>query len=114
MLATAGIHVFLGGAHYPVAFWDQLSTPDLRVMSWVLWHAVTVGLIVLAGVYLWLARGPNNALLLASSVLQLGWAALFLAGGFLWMGELATQPQWSLFIVFPILALIAEYRRRDA
>ncbi|MCT4559667.1 MAG: hypothetical protein N4A61_16595 [Pelagimonas sp.] len=114
MLGTAGLHFFMGGPQYPRAFWDQLSTPDLRVMSWVLWHAITVVLVGLAGIYLWLARGPNRTLLVVSALVQLGWAGLFLTGGVLWMGELLTQPQWVLFLGFPLLALLAERSRSGA
>ena len=112
MLGTFGIHVFAGGPHYAEYFATILPEGDLRVMGWVLWHAVSVVLVVLALAYLWLARGANAGLLWVTSALQIGWAGLFLAASVIWHGTLWLQPQWVLFLGFPLLAHLAEWRRQ--
>ncbi|MGH1414320.1 MAG: hypothetical protein ACRBB0_12575 [Pelagimonas sp.] len=113
MIFIVVVHVFLGGPQYAAAFAEQLSTPDLRAMSGVLWHAVTVALIGFAISYMWLAFHHNPALCVAVSVLQIGWAGLFLYYGITQLGELGTQPQWVLFLGFPMAAYWAERQRRN-
>lgn len=114
MAGIVAVHVFMGGPQYAVPFMQELSTPDLRAMSQVLWHAVTVALILVALAYLWLGFQNNRALFVFTSVLQLGWAMLFLYYGVTEMGELATQPQWVLFLGFPAGACWAEGRRNSS
>lgn len=114
MAGIVAVHVFMGGPQYAVPFGQELSTSDLRAMSQVLWHAVTVVLIVLALVYLWLGFHHNRALFVFSSILQCGWAALFLYYGMTRIGEIATQPQWVLFLAFPLAACWAEHRRKPS
>jgi hypothetical protein len=111
MALTLGLHLFGGGPQYADPFWQILPDGDLRVMGWVLWHAVSVALAVLALAYLWMARRPSFDLLLFTSLLQLGWAALFLTGGVVWLGSLWIQPQWVLFTAFPLLAHLAHWTR---
>ena len=111
MAGTVALHVFSGGPEFADPFRAALSDDHLRAMALILWHAVTVVLVVLTGAYLVLARGPNRALLWASSALQLGWAALFVLYGLDLLGQLWSLPQWVLFISFPLLALWAERRR---
>lgn len=110
MVLTLGLHVFGGGPQYADPFWEILPEGDLRVMGWVLWHAVSVVLIVLALAYLRLAFHRSFDLLVFTSVLQLGWAGLFATGGLLWLGTLWIQPQWVLFTGFPALAHLAYWR----
>ena len=114
MAATVALHVFSGGPEFADPFRVELPNDHLRAMALVLWHAVTVVLIVLAGTYLALARGPNRALLWASSALQLGWAALFLGYGLGLLGQVTSLPQWVIFLAFPLLAHLAERRRSRA
>ncbi len=111
MAGIVAVHVFLGGPQYAEPFLDDLSTPDLRAMSQVLWHAVTLSLILVALAYLWLGFHRNPALFVFTSALQFGWAGLFLFYGATHLGELATQPQWVLFLGFPASASWAERRR---
>ncbi len=111
MAGIVAVHVFMGGPQYAVPFMQELSTSDLRAMSQVLWHAVTIALVLIALAYLWLGFHRNRALFVFTSLLQLGWAGLFLLYGATQLGELTTQPQWVLFIAFPAGALWAERRR---
>ncbi|MBO9466149.1 hypothetical protein J7443_12970 [Tropicibacter sp. R15_0] len=111
MAAITGVHVFLGGPQYADAFAITLENADLRAMSLVLWHAVTVALILFALAYLWLAFRRSPELVAITSLLQLGWAGLFLFYGVTQLGELVTQPQWVLFIGFPCVAVFSEWLR---
>lgn len=111
MAGTVAGHVFLGGPEYPAQFSIELETEKLRAMALALWHAATVALIAFSACYLLLARGPNPALLWVTSLIQLGWVALFLFYGQRVIGEIWTMPQWALFLTFPALAFWAERRR---
>lgn len=111
MALTLCLHVFGGGPQYSEPFETILPEGDLRVMGWVLWHAVTVVLGVLALAYLRLAVRPNRDLLAFTTLLQLGWAGLFLTGGILWLDTLWIQPQWVLFLGFPLLAHLFAWRQ---
>lgn len=111
MAGTVVGHVILGGPDYPEQFSAVLESDRLRAMALALWHAATVALIAFAACYLLLARGPNPALLWVTSLIQLGWVALFLFYGLTNLGEIWTLWQWVLFLAFPLLAFWAEQRR---
>lgn len=111
MAGTVAGHVILGGPDYPAQFSAVLEEDRLRAMALALWHAATVVLIAFAACYLVLARGPNPALLWVTSLIQLGWVALFLFYGLTQLGEIRTLWQWLLFLNFPLLAFWAEHRR---
>ncbi len=105
MTLTAGIHIFAGGPEYHDVFQTVLPTPHLAAMSAVLWHAITVNLIVFAGAYFWLARHPSRPLLITLAAMQIGWIALFLFYGMTMLGSLWPMPQWVIFGVTVLLTL---------
>lgn len=111
MAATVGLHVFGGGPEYADPFKEVMPNADLKAMSLVLWHAVTVVLIAVSIAYMWLAYRPSRALYAFTTGFQLAWAALFLFYGATILGEFSTQPQWVLFTAFPLIATFAEFSR---
>jgi hypothetical protein len=111
MTLTAGIHVFAGGPEYHDAFQTVLPTPHLAAMSAVLWHAITVNLIVFAGAYFWLARHPSRPLMIALAAMQIGWTMLFVFYGTTMLGSLWPMPQWIIFGVTVLLTLYGAWQR---
>jgi len=105
MALTCAIHVFAGGPEYHVIYQNVLPTPYLASMAAVLWHGITINLLVLAAALLWLAKHPNKALAVTLCVMQLGWAVLFLFYGFTMLGGPWPMPQWLIFLAIPLLTL---------
>lgn len=100
---TVGVHVFLGGPEInaPVR---QSDLPELvRVTSWVVWHGISVILIVIAAGLAWLAAHRNPALAMTLSAIQIGFALLFLGFGLSQLGEVWSMPQWAIFLLIPAL-----------
>lgn len=112
MTLTAGIHVFAGGPEYHAVYQTVLPTAHLAAMSAVLWHAITINLIVFAGAYFWLSRHPSRPLLIALAAMQAGWTLLFLFYGATMLGSLWPMPQWVIFTA-TVLLTIYGLRQRD-
>ena len=112
MVLTTGIHVFAGGPEYHDVYQTVLPTAHLAAMSAVLWHAITINLIVFAGAYFWLARHPSPPLLIALAAMQIGWVALFLFYGAHMLGSLWPMPQWIIFMAVLLLTIYGA-RQRD-
>ena len=97
------IHVVAGGreVHQPM---QRSDLPlDLRAFSAVLWHAVTVVLLVMAAGTAWLAVWPDSGLALVLIAICLGWALLFVWYGQRMLGRLMPMPQWISFLVLAAL-----------
>ena len=112
LVLTAGIHVFAGGPEYHDVYQSVLPTPHLAAMSAVLWHAVTVNLIVFAAAYFWLARHPSRPLAMALAAIQAGWVGLFLFYGSSMLGSVWPMPQWIIFTAVLLLTIYGA-RQRD-
>lgn len=109
---TVLLHIFGGGPQYHDAYQQVLTSPELAAMAAVLWHAVTVCLIVFAAALAWLARHPNRPLAIALSAMQFGWAALFVFYGITMLGTLWIMPQWVIFCAIPLLTLYGSRQPR--
>ena len=110
MVLTTAIHLFAGGPEYHAVYQSTLPTAHLASMAAVLWHAVTVNLMVFAGAYFWLARHPSLPLFVALTAMQIGWAGLFLFYGLTMLGTPWPMPQWVIFLVTPLISLAAVRR----
>lgn len=102
--ATFGLHVIGGGAdvHAPI----QASSLDLplRAIAAVLWHFVSLALLLQAAGFGRLATRPNPDLAALLIALQLGTAALFLFYGTLMLQTVWLLPQWVIFVAIALLA----------
>ena len=114
MALTWIAHVFGGGPEINAPL-QASDLPDyLRAMSGVLWHMATTCLTVFFFALAWLVRHPNAALTWVLSLVQLGWAGLFIYYGASQLGSLWPMPQWSVFLLIPALTLWGEWRRGSA
>ncbi|WP_368183897.1 hypothetical protein [Aestuariibius sp. HNIBRBA575] len=104
MALTTLVHVFLGGPEYADSFRATLPADHLRSMAMVLWHAVTVNLIVFTCAYAFLSRHQNLPLHYALAAIQIGWSGLFLWYGATMLGSIWPMPQWVIFVMAPALA----------
>lgn len=114
MVLTTAVHVFAGGPEYHDVYQTVLPTPHLAAMSAVLWHAITINLIVFAGAYFWLALYPSRPLLIAIVAMQTGWILLFLFYGVSMLGSLWLMPQWVIFLTVLLLSFYGAARREVA
>ncbi len=112
MVLTTGVHVFAGGPEYHDVYQTVLPTAHLASMAAVLWHAITINLIVFAVAYFWLAQHPSRPLMIALAAMQIGWIGLFLFYGTSMLGSLWPMPQWVIFSATVLLTIYGA-RQRD-
>jgi uncharacterized membrane protein len=111
---TVFIHVFAGGAEVHTPLQNSLSDDGLAAFAAILWHAVTVVLILIT-IGLWALTKRNDPMLeIVLSGIQLGFAALFIFYGLTRLGTLWPMPQWIIFLVVPALTRLGQSRRRVA
>ncbi len=108
---TTLVHVLAGGpdVHEPIQ--DSDLSDYLRALSAVLWHAVTVTLIVFTLALIWLVRRPNQALAWVISAVQVGFAGLFIFYGITRLGTLWLTPQWIIFLTIPALTVWGSWQQ---
>ena len=103
MGCAAFIHFFAGG----LEIYDPLrsSSQDMLVISVlsVVWHFVSVQLVLMALALYHLARHPNRALFVFLLATQIGFTLLFLGYGTVDMGSLMPMPQWTIFLAVALL-----------
>ena len=109
MFITAGIHVFAGGPEIMTPIRKSDLSKPVKAVSDVIWHAITVILLVMAVGLAWLAFAPNLPLLWMICALQIGFAGLFIVYGIRQLGNLRQMPQWLVFLGIPALSLWAVY-----
>lgn len=109
---TVLLHVFGGGPDVHDPLQAALSDPALAAFAAVLWHMVTLVLIVLAGGLWVLARRRDLALEAILSGIQLGFAALFIAYGLARLGTVIPMSQWIIFLTIPALTRFGQSRKR--
>ena len=103
--ATFALHVWGGGPEFNQPLQASALPAELRAMSGVLWHAVSVELAVFAVALLWLARTPNLPMSVTLAAIQLGFAGLFLWYGYALLGSIWVLPQWTIFLTLAALIL---------
>lgn len=113
MALTLFIHVFAGGPEVHDPLQAALADPGLAAFAAVLWHAVTVVLVVLAGGLWVLARRQDPALETILSGIQIGLAGLFIFYGLTRLDTLWPMPQWIIFLTIPVLTRFGQSRPRS-
>ncbi|WP_299424975.1 hypothetical protein [uncultured Shimia sp.] len=111
LFLTTGVHVFLGGPEIHVPIQESELHPAVRAVGAVVWHAVTVMLLVFGAACAWLARNSNAPLAWLMIATQIGFAGLFIGYGMTLLGNLTVMPQWIIFAL--ISAIIGIGIRAD-
>ncbi|WP_322892285.1 hypothetical protein [Yoonia sp. 72] len=107
---TVLIDVFARGADLPLQ--TALHVPELAAFAAVLWHAVSVVLIVLTYGLWVLAQRRGLAFKFVLSGVQVGCPAMFLLYGLRRLGTVIDMPQWMIFLIIPALTRFDESRER--
>lgn len=98
---TLAVHVFAGGPEVNQVVQASALAPELRAILGVIWHAVTVVLLISAIGFGYGAAHPNRPLEAALVGIMLGWAGLFIFYGITALGTLMPMPQWIIFLAIP-------------
>ena len=110
---TTLLHVFGGGPEVHDPLQAALSDPFLAAFAAVLWHMITMVLVVLAGGLWVLAQRHDPALEAILSGLQLGFAALFVFYGLTRLGTVMPMSQWIIFLAIPALTRFGQSRKKS-
>ena len=110
---TTLLHVFGGGSEVHDPLQAALSDPFLAAFAAVLWHMITMVLVVLAGGLWVLAQRHDPALEAILSGLQLGFAALFVFYGLTRLGTVLPMNQWIIFLAIPALTRFGQSRKKS-
>lgn len=104
-------HIFGGGPEVI----DVVMASDLpdvvRMLSAVVWHIVSITLAVFTVGLVYLAGTENRPLELMMAAVQIGFVALFLGYGIFGLGNITEIPQWTVFVLMPVLTFIGSSRR---
>ena len=116
---TVLLHVFGGGPEIHVPIQASELSDYLRAISAVLWHAVTVILLVFTLGYVWavaVGRTAAASVVVLMALAQVGFAGVFLFYGFAILGSPWPMPQWVIFLVITAVSLMGMRRAgvRDA
>ncbi|PTX00448.1 hypothetical protein [Pararhodobacter aggregans] len=107
LIATAGIHLALGGPGVYAALRAATDNPGLHLYLALLWHFVTAFFLLGALATGWAAFAPaarrQTTACVAALLLAMG--ALFGGFGLAVLGEVWTAPQWILTLVIGALLL---------
>lgn len=109
MSITVLVHVFLGGPEIMPSVRKASIPRYVRAVMDVIWHAITVVLICIAGGLFWLVWHDNPALLWVLCAIQIGFAGLFIWYGARQLRTLWIMPQWVVFLGVPALSVYAVY-----
>lgn len=111
---TVFLHVIGGGAEVQTPIQDSALSPFLKAISLVIWHVITVMLVVMAISLAWCARHENKPLEAAILAINFGFIGLFLFYGLSELGEIKSMAQWVIFTAIAALQIIGWRRLRSA
>lgn len=113
---TIGLHVYGGGieVHQPIL--SANLTPILKAYVSILWHAVTVILVINSiGLFLTAFKPIQlKSLSLLISLQYLAFAGLFIFYGLSQLGTLFIMPQWIIFICMSALIFLGSWRKETS
>lgn len=109
---TVLLHLFGGGPEVHEPLQAALSVPFLAAFAAVLWHMITVVLVVLAGGLWVLAQRQDPALEAILSGTQIGFAAIFVFYGLTRLGTVVPMNQWIIFLAIPALTRFGQSRKK--
>jgi len=115
-LLTLIAHVFGGGPEIMTPVLASELTLYLKAIMLVIWHAITIILIVnsLALAYAAIKPDQRQALVTIISAQYVLWGALFVYYGLSMLGSLWPMPQWIAFFLIPALAIFGLMRDKKA
>jgi hypothetical protein len=111
---TIGLHVYGGGIEVHEPILDANLTTILKAYTSILWHAVTVILVINTGGLFLAAFKPLQLKILSLliSIQYLAFAGLFIFYGLSQLGTLLLMPQWIIFICMSALISFGIWRQK--
>ncbi|MGB7318437.1 MAG: hypothetical protein WBC85_10780 [Planktotalea sp.] len=105
---TSAVHLFLGTGDImsPIMQAETLD-PAIRAIAMVVWHMVSLMLLLSTLAIAYLARTPNQALKWFVISMQVGFTLIFLFYNITHFAALFVLPQWTVFLIVPILMIFA-------
>lgn len=103
MSLTFVIHVFAGGADIYTPLRNADLGLELKSTLSVVWHAVSLILILFAASLFWLSKNYSPPLACLVGLCQFGFVLLFIGYGVYDTGTLTILPQWTIFLVGVLL-----------
>jgi hypothetical protein len=103
MAATTALHVIGGGAEFHTPIQTSSLDLPLRAISAVLWHFVTLMLVLQTAALLWLSLHPERGLAALLLAIQAGFAGLFIYYGQTMLGTVWHLGQWTIFLALAVL-----------
>ena len=110
MVLTTLVHLFVGGPEVYTPLRAAPIDPVVQSVLSVVWHMVSLMLAVMAMMLFALWRSHTPEMSVASALLSLGTALLFLGYGAADLGTPWPMPQWTIFLV--VFALTCMGARR--
>ena len=104
----------MGGPEVHLPIQQSELSLELRALSAVLWHAVTVILTIFAIAAFFSARRKNADLGIIMIAVQVGFAGLFVYYGLALLGTLWLMPQWIIFLAISVVMGIGVIREKRA
>ena len=111
---TIGLHVYGGGIEVYQPILSANLTPILKAYTSILWHSVTVILVINTGGLFLAAFKPLQLKILSLliSIQYLAFAGLFIFYGLSQLGTLLLMPQWIIFICMSALTLFGTWHKK--
>ena len=108
---TTAVHIFLGTVDVmtPIMQADTLH-PVVQATAMVVWHMISLILLLSTIAIASLVRRPKLALAWFIIASQFGFALIFLFYNITHFGALFVMPQWTVFLLCPIMMLLARPR----
>lgn len=109
---TTAVHVLAGGPEVLDPVRESALDPVVISVVSVIWHAITLFLSLTGCVLLRAAFRSDAGQVHLVSLLQVGFAGLFVYYGLTDLGTLWLMPQWTIFLLIPLVSEIG--LRRNA
>lgn len=110
MAVTLLVHLFLGGPELYSTLRASDAAEDLKSVFSVIWHFVSLQLLLLTLALWQLARHRDDPLYWFVLVTVLGFGALFIGYGLNDLGSIWPMPQWIAFWGVGVLMLLGRFR----
>ena len=102
MFLTFLAHVFVGGTDIYMPLRKSGLALEPKATLSVVWHTISLFLVLFAGALLYLSRQYERALACLIGLSQVGFATIFFAFSLIDSGTIAFLPQWSMFALIAV------------
>lgn len=105
-LLVSIVHLFAGTPEIMQPVLTSNVPSDVKSTQLVVWHAVSLFLVLTTIALVWMAKNKNAALWSFVMAMQLGFVGLFVVLNVSMHGALLVMPQWTVFLAIAGLMAI--------